>query len=632
LNAGPYRLELPKEALNITIQNRVKGGSQTPNFVANGINVGSVNRAWNLVDEGIGICVIDTIIYTLQPNEPGGLYGSVNDNSTTRAFVFRTDQPQSRADAVRFLDSIVPDNSHVFIFTIFDAERNGTALQIDSWAADTLIYGTSLMEALERRGATALENLMQEERQVYNFFYRQSQSGFTRLQEDFLFSTEDVLVNSETMGRRLPEGFFQSAAVELTSDTVTISVDYETQQLGDSVRVQGLQSNGDRLFETTSPDTLLWDASDALSTFSFFVQLMNFETRLAPLFKHIRVYQPQVPDFFWSPNTLKDEPDTLFVKGTSFDWFSRVAVVGALRDTEEYSVGLRIQNQGEVVYQDTLSLDVDRIDEPISLTLPTFDWPVGTFNLTAEINPGEAVAEKRYSNNILSFPFKLIEERIQPTLEVRFDDAVLAQGAWVRRQPRLNISVQKIDGMVPIFENELRYELRQPDGSLYPLSERISFSVKDTGQLIDAQWTADLDLQQEGTYNLYVSYVPEVGALSDKLEYRLEFQRENPENVRSLQLVPNPTSGPLFVHYDIIGSAGPSAWSLELIASDGRIVWQAEGAPFFPIGNHRLELGTIPLRISSGMYTYRFRLLDNEAVPYGGAKGQAEGQLLLLRP
>src|SRR6056297_524306 len=576
LNAGRFRLELPKEGLNITIQNRVKGGAIEPNFVANGINVGSVNRAWNLVDEGIGICVIDTLIFTLQPNPPCGLYGSVNDNRTTRAFVFRTDSSASRADAVRFLDSIAPDHSNVFIFTIFDGERNGQSLQLDEWAADTLVYGTSLLEALERRGATTLQNLMQEERQVYNFFYRQNPSGFDRLQEDFLFSTEDVLINSETMGRRLPEGFFQTSAVDLYADTVTLSVDFDLGHEGDSVRVSGLSPEDQEEFDISTPDTVIWEVPETLSAFSFFTQLMNFETRQAPDLNHLRVYQPHIPDFFWAPNKSDQRPDSVFFRGSSFQWFSIISSVGEHQTIDSLAISLRIQSRGELVYSDTLFVENFMLEDSISLDLPTSSWSPGTYTLTAQINSDRQVLEKRLENNILSTNFELIEETASPILEVSFDDKVLAQGALVRRSPKLDMRIRKFDGVVPITEDQLSYELRQPDGSAYGLEEVVTFSKVDTGRVMGANWSAGLDLDQVGRYSLTVTYTPIGGGVLDEIQYRIEFRREDARQVHSAQLLPNPTAGDLFISYDISGASGPSAWSLQLINGKGQIVWEAE--------------------------------------------------------
>jgi len=627
-----YRLELPKEALNITIQNRVKGGAQSPNFVANGINVGSVNRAWDLVDEGIGICVIDTLIFTLQPNPPGGLYGSVNDNRTTRAFVFRTDSSASRADAVRFLDSIVPDHSNVFIFTIFDGERNGQSLQLDEWAADTLVYGTSLLEALERRGSTTLQNLMQEERQVYNFFYRQNPSGFDRLQEDFLFSTEDVLINSETMGRRLPEGFFQTSAVDLYADTVTLSVDFDLGHEGDSVRVSGLSPEDQEEFDISTPDTVIWEVPETLSAFSFFTQLMNFETRQAPDLNHLRVYQPHIPDFFWAPNKNDQRPDSVFFRGSSFQWFSIISSVGEHQTIDSLAISLRIQSRGELVYSDTLFVENFMLEDSISLDLPTSSWSPGTYTLTAQINSDRQVLEKRLENNILSTNFELIEETASPILEVSFDDKVLAQGALVRRSPKLDMRIRKFDGVVPITEDQLSYELRQPDGSAYGLEEVVTFSKVDTGRVMGANWSAGLDLDQVGSYSLTVTYTPIGGGVLDEIQYRIEFRREDARQVHSAQLLPNPTAGDLFISYDISGASGPSAWSLQLINGKGQIVWEAEGLQPLPVGEHQIPLAVIPPRVSNGMYIYRFQFLDTGATLFDGSNGQIQGQLLLIRP
>jgi hypothetical protein len=632
LNAGRYRLELPKEALNITIQNRVKGGVQTPNFVANGINVGSVNRAWDLVDEGIGICVIDTLIYTLQPNAPGGLYGSVNDNRTTRAFVYRTDSPESREAAVHFLDSIIPQNSHVFIFTIFDEEVAGQSLQIEDWAADTLVYGTSLIEALEKRGATALQNLMQEERQVYNFFYRQSKSGYQRLEEDFLFSTEDVLINSTTMGRRLPEGFFQTAPVELYSDTVEISVAFDKRQSGDSVRVVVLSPDEENQLETTKQDTLQWAVPPEISTISFFSQLMNFESRLAPDFKHLRVYQEDIPDYFWAPNLGEHKNDSVFYRGSEFEWASTITAVAQKEALDSLPLAIRIQNQGNVVYDDTLFTEEWKEEVDVSLRLPTADWPVGTYTLNAQINPKRTPVEKRYNNNVLSTSFDLIAEDVKPVLEVTFDDKILPQGALVRRTPNLAIKVRKLDGRVPIRERQLTTVLRQPDGSVYSLEADLSFQSIDSSRLVQGIWAAPLDLVQEGLYVLEVRYRPIGGSPLDELFYRLEFERKNERRIQSITLSPNPTDGDLFINYNLSGQSGPESWHLELMSAGGKTVWEREGDGAIAIGENRISLGQIPPALSSGMYLYRFRFFAENAVLFDGNNGQVQGALLLLRP
>jgi hypothetical protein len=632
LNAGRYRLQLPKEALNITIQNRVKGSPQEPNFVANGINVGSVNRAWDLVDEGIGICVIDTLIFTLQPNTPGGLYGSVNDNRTTRAFVYRTDSPESREAAVRFLDSIIPQNSHVFIFTIFDDEVAGQSLQIDEWAADTLVYGTSLIEALEKRGATALQNLMQEERQVYNYFYRQSESDYQRLEEDFLFSTEDVLINSTTMGRRLPEGFFQTAPVELHTDTVAISVAFDKRQPGDSVRVVALSPEGENQLETTKQDTLQWAIPTEISSFSFFTQLMNFESRLAPDFEHIRVYQEDIPDYFWAPNLGVQENDSIFYRGAEFEWASTITAVAQKEALDSLPIAVRIQNQGNVVYDDTLFTGEWKKKAEVSIQIPTADWPGGTYTLNARINPNRTSVEKRYNNNVLSASFDLIAEEAQPVLEVTIDEDVLPQGALVRRTPDLAMQISKLDGRVPIRESQLTSVLRQPDGSIYPLEASLSFESVDSSRIIQGSWSAPLDLVQEGLYVLEVRYRPIGGSPLDELFYRLEFVRENQRRVESMVLSPNPTDGDLFITYDLSGQSGPESWHLELMSAGGQTVWEREGKEPIVVGENRISLGQIPPALTSGMYLYRFRLFAESGDLFDVDNGQIQGTLLLLRP
>lgn len=631
LNHSRYRLELPEEALNITIQNRVKGASQSPNFVANGVNVGSVNRAWDLVDEGIGICVIDTIIFTLQANSGDGLYGSVNDNRTTRAFVYRTDNPESRADAIYFLDSIIPQHSHVFIFTIFDSERMGSSLQIDEWAADSSVMGTSLIEALERRGATSLQNLMNEERQVYNFFYKNTPSGYVRLQEDFLFSTEDVLVNSETIGRRLPEGYFLSPEIPLREDSLWFSLSYVQERAGDSVVVDALDGEGQNQFTHSSSDSLLWIRPEGTESLQLLTRLMNFESRIAPEFQHIRLFQSELTDLFWTPNQVKAPNDT-FYYGNVFEWTSALRHVSHRPDTDSVPVAINIRKGGQIAYRDTLmAVWADSLFH-IEVSLQTLDWPSGELTLTAQINPLQEIEEQRYTNNTLSYTFKLLRETVTPILRVQMDDRVINNRAVVGRYPKLTMEVQKVNGQLPIEIQQLEYSITQPDGSLYEFTDSVAFQYSEGNDLLLGQWTEDLDLDATGMYSLEVIYRPIGGSTVDETHYRIEFQRIDDPSISHTTVAPNPTTGPVFLHYSLVGPSGPSRWSMVFMSSDGRIVHEMDSSHPLLVGDHRISLGKLPSGLPDGLYFYELQLFDDRGQLFTGEDGQLNGSLLYLRP
>jgi hypothetical protein len=631
LNHSRYRLELPKEALNITIQNRVKGGAQTPNFVANGINVGSVNRAWDLVDEGIGICVIDTIIFTLQPNSGSGLYGSVNDNQTTRAFVYRTDTQESRADAIYFLDSIIPQHSHVFVFTIFDSELMGSALQIDEWAEDTTDLGTSLIEALERRGATSLQNLMNEERQVYNFFYKNTPSGYDRLQEDFLFSTEDVVVNSETIGRRLPEGFFLSPEIPLREDSLLFSLSYIQEQSSDSVVVDALDGAGQNQFTHSTSDSLLWIRPEGVDNLNLLTRLMNFESRIAPDFQHIRLFQTELTDLFWTPNQVKAPRDT-FYYGNLFEWKSAIRHVSHRPDTDSIPIAISISKGGQTAYQDTVMAIWSDSLFLIEVSLSTLDWPSGKLNLTAQINPLQEIEEQRYTNNTLAFNFEVVRETASPILQVQIDGRVINHRAVVSRYPKLSMEVKKINGQLPIEIQQLEYSITQPDGSLYEFTDSVDFQSFQNDKLIRGQWIEELDLRSTGIYRLEVTYRPIGGSTLDEVQYSIEFQRIDEQEIVYANLSPNPTTGPIFLHYDLIGPTGPSRWAMTIMSRAGRIVHEMENAQPLLVGDHRISLGDLPPGLPDGLYFYKLQLFDENGQLFSGTGGEVNGSLLYLRP
>lgn len=614
LSTRNNRLELPEEALSITIKNLPKGGSESPFFLANGINVGSVNRSWNLVKEGIAIAVIDTIIYTLQANTGSGLYNSVNDGPATRAFVFRTNTTEDRGYAINFIENIIPDNSDAFIYTIFDNELQGDSLQMKEWAGDTAIIGTSLIKVLEERGARVIKDVVQEPRKVYNFFYHQYPNRFEALVEDFLFSTGEDITNTEVIGRRLPEGYFLTPPISLKDEESLFSLSYEKLNEKDSIQVNILSDSG-LVFSFNQNDSILLpaDSTGNGKPFQVFTKILDPELRSSLLLKHLRFYQSERIDLCWAPNKYLTNRDSLEI-GEMLSLKTAISPLNIKPASDTIPVRVSIAKNSQTIHDSIYKATWNDTFYVFDLNYSTKKLSEGQYNLSAIINPYQTIDEYNFQNNNLLHVFNLNKDKVSAIINATFDGRIIRAGDIVSRNPEIEVLLRDYNAKTALDTSFLYYVLEMPNGDSYAWrSDQVHNDIVSHEEYKGLSLHLRPHLNVTGEYLFSAFYSEDTSLGSPIAEYNTYFRLVNESTVQNARLYPNPVldNEEVYLQYNIQSSSQPTAVSIEFYDMLGRKVFEFYNDKLnIQVGHDAVRQISISPSLMPGNYIYDIKFFD----------------------
>jgi len=255
-------------------------------------------------------------------------------------------------------------------------------------------------------------------------------------------------------------------------------------------------------------------------------------------------------------------------------------------------------------------------------TFPSQELPGGSYFLEVNVNPNREQAEKFNFNNIVRFPFFIINDNINPLVDVTFDGVHILNGDIVSASPEIIVKIKDENAQTALTDSTIAdLYLIYPDGT----NERVNysdleFSPSDPSQLPDlneAHISLKRDFEESGTYQLKVVGRDMAGNESGSYDYEVDFEVILESLVSNLLNYPNPfTTSTQFI-FTLTGREFPDVFKIQVMNISGRVVREFDKSE---LGNVHIGRNITDFRwdgydkfgneLANGVYFYRVIVSD----------------------
>lgn len=190
--------------------------------------------------------------------------------------------------------------------------------------------------------------------------------------------------------------------------------------------------------------------------------------------------------------------------------------------------------------------------------------------------------EQHHFNNVLQFPFRVADDRVNPLLDVTFDGRHILNGDIVNPNAEILITL-KDENPYMIMDNvsdtsKFGIYLKDPSGNL----RRIPF-VDGQGNMV-MQWIPAESSQkrfkiiypaafkQDGKYTLLVQGTDRSGNLSGDNQYKIMFEVIQGSSITHMMNYPNPFSTSTRFVFTLTGTEVPEDIIIQIMTVSGRVV------------------------------------------------------------
>ena len=209
----------------------------------------------------------------------------------------------------------------------------------------------------------------------------------------------------------------------------------------------------------------------------------------------------------------------------------------------------------------------------ISVPIQTANW-VGNNTLSLFFNP-EMQPEQNYTNNSIDYDFKVITDKINPTLTVKFDGRQIQNNEVVSPKPMIEISLKD--------ENLFRIKTDTLGMDLWLKSCRKCTFKRIYFNNPEISWQTD-----KVSNNFIIKYLPKnlstdtltlqaqgrdvAGNLSGTQPYTISFIITKQQTLKSWVVYPNPFSDFTKFSFTLTGEEIPEEFSIEIYDVQGRVL------------------------------------------------------------
>lgn len=300
--------------------------------------------------------------------------------------------------------------------------------------------------------------------------------------------------------------------------------------------------------------------------------------------------------------------------------------------------------------------------DTLVFTYPTQNM-AGNYLLEVELNHNNAQPEKHAFNNVLTLPFYVLNDKVNPVIDVTFDGRRVIDGEIISAKPDIRIQLHDDSRFLALNDTaDIQLTLLLPDTTKQGkplLEQRIYFNHPDI--LFVA---ATSDLAQKGKNTAYIKFTPnftadgQYGLLITAKDrsgnafanqtWRTTFKVITKTSISNWYTYPNPFTTQTRFVFTITGSEVPNDIKVQILTISGKVVREITRAELGPlhIGNNITDFawdGTDqhgdPL--GNGVYLYKVvvqqnnQALDHYATPADKLQlftsNQNYGKIYLLR-
>ena len=237
----------------------------------------------------------------------------------------------------------------------------------------------------------------------------------------------------------------------------------------------------------------------------------------------------------------------------------------------------------------------------------------GEKQLQVFVNPRIQI-EQYYTNNLLSIPFSVKSDDINPLMDVVFDGVHIMDGDIISPNPKITIRMKDENKHVPQNMDNFEVFWKKPNQSVFEIIELKNNPLIDTLDSKNGQFTINyspINLQ-DGLHTLSVQVADAFGNKSGSMRYEIAFEVINESSVTHFYPYPNPFSTRTQFAYTLTGSQQPTEFKIQIMTLSGKMVREITKSEIgiLRIGKHLTDYawdGTDEFgdKLANGVYLYR---------------------------
>lgn len=262
-----------------------------------------------------------------------------------------------------------------------------------------------------------------------------------------------------------------------------------------------------------------------------------------------------------------------------------------------------------------------------TLRIPTFGLN-GDNLLWIEVNPSPEnngiydQPEQSHFNNLGQIAFHVINDEINPVLDVTFDGRQLLDGELVSAKPEITISLKDENPFFLLNEeadtSNFKLFISYPESEPEPIYFASSLAMGEM-EWIPSDGTENRfkifyrpELREDGSYRLLVQANDKSGNPSGIFDYEINFEIQNQAGISEVLNYPNPFSTRTQFVFTLTGSQVPDDVKIQIMTVTGTVVKEINEFELGPlrIGRNRSEYwwdgrDEFGDQLANGVYLYR---------------------------
>lgn len=551
---------------------------------------------------------------------PGGKYGAINTrNFALRTFPYDVRVDSSRIALMNYLDNVVQDGRYV-IFIIHEYQLSDS-FNVEEWQADSLINdGKNIFNVLESYGAKKIRAMKQGTDLPYIFMF---QKGTGRVFAEAIGQSEiDAIGATADFSYPQIEGIVHSTSISGFKSYDRLEYQIEKLDTSDYNTISVLPQGDSTILATDSASTYNIINIDSIVTsvhpyLSMQWLIGNAEHNDLPQIQYWRIYGERYGDYALSSGKLLADAratirnfDTLradfYIHNISFSTLDTGTIVIKLTD-----------KNNQVVYSDEYAIESSI--EPFDSLYQTLNIPINTksdlLKLEIQLLTPDSLHERILSNNILFKNYRIIHDKIGPTLSVYFNGYRIENGDIIPHKSRIEVLISDKSEVIPLSDtSNIEFNITDPDGNLM----NYTFASANVDFIPANPFTAQLVIQgnfkEEGLYTFQVNASDKSGNPAGSIAYQVQFRIVLKDAISYFVNYPNPFTSSTQFLYTLTTDEVPPDYKMTIVNASGELVAELgpEQLGALRVGTHSTlpwnGRGTEGQVLPPGVYFYRLTL------------------------
>ena len=609
--------EYPLSTYEFKIVNKLRTADDFPQF---SLNADFKDGAFGN-DIQAGVYIIVAKPNTMQPIQCPleGIFGADTgfaNGSATRprdVWPFSLFNAAARAEVISFLNTQIPDDYFVFIFTI---QSNGFDYKPDEWSEE-------FFDLFENYGATEVRTLVDNPR-PYLFAY---QNGGEKIREMIAPTVDDEINALINLEARWYEGSISSTTIgpaKTWNKFIWDISDYNSAEDVFEMRLFGIDEEGNE----ESIDSNIVNNEYDLST----INAAEYPYLRLEFFSRDTVSHTSLDLDHWRV-VYRSLPEAIINTVDNYAFHADTLERGEIMNIEYQIDNVSMSNMDSMLvrysivdYQNNEITSEDR-KSPIQMlsSIPDkFEYDTqelnGLYQLRVEINPDRDQPEQFSFNNRGIINFLVRADDINPLLDVTFDGIRILDGDIISPSPMIKIALTDENKNQLIEDpNNFILTLITEDGSPTGLEESIDVNGPNVNFIPASEengFTACIEFTPTlvaGEYTLVAQGLDATGNYSGDHAYSVSFNVFEDDLISNVLNYPNPFSTSTQFVFTLTGDQMPQDYHIKIMTLSGKIVREITAAELGPlrVGVNRSEYkwdGTDEFgsKLANGVYLYKF--------------------------